>query len=121
MLTGPPEGFRWPEPWQPLGPTEALSETIVPSPDAPASQGFTFEFEFQREVCLGHPLYRIECRAVARNRDHHDEFIFVTANPRMPIAFVHLTWVVESKPIYPYTAGYSSWADFHSVWAESEA
>lgn len=121
MLTGPPEGFRWPGPWRPLGTTDASSEVIVPQPYAPTPQDFTFENELQHEVCFGHPLYRVECRAVARNRDHHDELIFVTANPRMPIAFVHLTWVVESKPTFPYTEGYSSWADFHSAWSEPGA
>jgi hypothetical protein len=72
----------------------------------------------QHEVCPGHPLYRIECRAVARNREHHDEFIFVTAHSDMPVAFVHLTWTVESGPAFPYAVGYPSWEAFRAAWTK---
>ena len=65
---------------------------------------------------FAHPLDRIECRAVARNREHHDEFIFETSHPDMPVAFVHRTWAVESDPTFPDTVGYPAWEAFRAAW-----
>lgn len=121
MIPGPPDDFPWPEPWRPLDESEASNEILAPQPFAEASKAFTFEAELQQEVCRGHPLYRIACRAVARNRDHHDEFLFVTARPDMPIARVHLTWAAESNPAFPYVEGYASWVAFRAAWAKPEA
>lgn len=121
MVPGPPDGFSWPDPWHPLVESEASNEVLGPQPFAEDPKTFTFEAELQHEVCPSHPLYRVECRAVARSREHHDEFIFVTAHPGMPVAFVHLTWTIESNPTFPYTVGYPSWDAFRAAWAKSGA
>ncbi len=121
MIPDPPDHFFWPNPWRPLDESEASNEVLVARPFAEEPRAFTFEAELQREVCPGHPLHRIECRAVARSREHHDEFIFVTARPDMPVAFVHLTWTIESDPTFPYTVGYTSWEAFRAAWADSGA
>jgi hypothetical protein len=102
MLQGPPDDFVWPDSWRPLA-----GESFVSTLDA----------ELQREVCPGHPLSRVACRAVARNLEDGNEFVFATAHPDMPVAFVHLTWQVERSPRYPYTMGYPSWEAFRSSWA----
>jgi hypothetical protein len=121
MLPGPPEDYCWPGPWRPVAESEAATEVIAPQPFAPAPASFTFEAELQHEVCPGHSLHGVECRAVARSREHPDEFVFVTADPLLPIAFVHLTWTVESDPAFPYTVGYLSWEAFRSAWVEADA
>jgi hypothetical protein len=114
MLRGPPDGFRWPYPWRPLADPE-----LVP-PFHEGLRAFTLEAELQREVCPGHPLYRVECRAVARNVEDIDEFIFATAKPQMPVAFVHLTWAVERSPAFPFPVAYPSWEAFRSSWADAD-
>src|SRR5436190_24139685 len=101
-----PDDFCWPASWRPLTNSEASREVICPQPYVEDPRGFTFEAELQHELCPGHPLYRVECLAVARNGAHHDEFIFATANPNYPLAFVHLTWAVETTPKFPHTVGY---------------
>ncbi len=119
MFIGPPPGFRWPALWRPLTESEASREVICPQPFSEDPLGFTFEAELEREVCSGHPLYQVECWAVARNGDHPDEFLFATANPSYPLAFVHLTWSVETEPTFPYTIGYRTWEVFRSAWENS--
>ena len=121
MVPPPPEDFRWPEPWRPVAEWEAANELIATQPFAPDRTSFTFEAELQHEVCPGHPLHRVECRAVARSCEHPDAFVFVTAHPLMPIAFVHLTWHVETDPSFPYTVGYPSWEAFRSAWTDADA
>ena len=80
---------------------------------------FSLTAELQREVCPGHPLHRVACRAVARNREDPNEFLFATENPRMPLAFVHLTWTKEEQPNFPWVEGYESWDAFRNAWADS--
>lgn len=99
----------------------ASNEVIAPQPFAGDPRVFTFEAELQREVCAGHLLHRVGCRAVARSRAHPDDFIFATAHRDMPVAFVHLTWAVESSPAFPYVEGYASWEAFRAAWDEREA
>lgn len=98
MLLEIPKDFCWPDRWEPLG------------------VGHTFETELQREVCPSHPLYQVECRAVARRKDDGDEILFTTARPDMPIAWVHLTWSVETDPDLPFAVGYESWEAFRVAW-----
>jgi hypothetical protein len=102
MLQGPADDYDWPGSWRPLA-----DEPFVPTLDA----------ELQREVGPGHPLYRVACRAMGRNLEDDDEFVFATASPAMPVAFVHLTWQVERSPRYPYTMGFLSWEEFRWSWA----
>ncbi len=41
-----------------------------------------------------------------------DEFLFLTDHPEMPLAFVHLTWAVETDPVWPWTKGFASIAEW---------
>lgn len=120
MLSDAHSDFRGPDPWRPLAESETAREIIAPQPYVDDPRTFTFEAELQREVCPEHPLYQIECRAIARNCDHSDEFIFLTDDPKLPLAFVHLTWQVESSPLFPYTVRYSSWDEFRDAWKEEQ-
>lgn len=109
--------FAWPAPWRRLDHSEISNDVIAGHDCAELAVDFTFfEAELRREVPAGHLLHGVECRAVARSRDHPDEFIFATNRPGMPVAFVHLTWAVESNPAFPYTVGYPSWVAFQEAW-----
>jgi hypothetical protein len=119
---GPPDGFVWPDPWEPipdgddcLGYARITAEVLdEPPPDA------TLTGELQRELCPGHPLYRARVVAVGRNRHDPNEFLFRTARPGMPLAFVHLTWAVEKTPTFPWVQGYESWEAFRAAWATDD-
>jgi hypothetical protein len=100
-----PDGFLWPQRWKPY-----------PLPDTWLGKVASAEAELQSEVCPGHPLYRVGCRAVAWNAADPNEFMFVTSNPALPLAFVHLTWKAEHDPGWPYTVGYAGWDEFRSAW-----
>jgi hypothetical protein len=124
MLSGPPKGFLWPSPWEPLADPSAALEMGVCENYLLGEEGevaATMEAELEREICEGHPLYRLPCRAVARNTEDPNEFLFVTADPEKPVAFVHLTWHIESTPTFPYTVVYPSWEAFRASWEDSDA
>jgi hypothetical protein len=104
-----PPNFNWPEPWKPL-----------PFPDGLLGRVESVESELRSEVSQGHLLYRVDCKAVACNADDPNEFLFITARPNMPLAFVHLTWKAEREPNWPYTVGYPSWEAFQKAWESAE-
>lgn len=123
MFTMPPDGFDWPSPWVPIRDENVcltypriLSEAFGGEPPEPFLVA-----ELQREVCAGHLLHGRSCRAVAQATDDPNEFLFATDHPKFPVAFVHLTWTVESSPTFPYTVGYSSWEAFQQEWSRSSA
>jgi hypothetical protein len=126
VLTSTPADFHWPPPWQPLpdeyDPTFPQVRCLVLGL-ASSGNSITAELqaELQREVCVGHLLHGRTCKAVAWSNDHSDEFLFVTDIPELPLAFVHLTWAVETHSKFPWTVGYESWEAFRSAWAEAEA
>ena len=100
-----PDDFCWPWPWTPL-----------PFPSGFLGRVGSVEEELHSEVCEGHPLYHVPCRVIGWNPDDTNEFLFVTGNPAMPLAFVHLTWKAERDPSWPYTVGYPGWDAFRSAW-----
>lgn len=104
----PPENFRWPPSWLPISPQER-GGTVA-----------SLEAELGREVGIGHPLCGVDCKAVARNEVDPDDVLFVTSNPQMPLAFVHLTWKAERDPAWPFTVGYAGWDEFRSAWLEED-
>lgn len=104
----PPENFSWPTSWFPINQQEQ------------GGTAASLEAELRREVRSGHPLYGVDCKAVARNEAEPDDVLFVTSNPEMPLAFVHLTWKAEHDPAWPYTVGYAGWKEFRSAWLEEE-
>ena len=105
-----PAGFQWPAPWKPL-----------PLPEGWLGLVRSAEAELQSEVCLGHLLYRVACRAVAFNADDVNEFLFTTDRPGAPIAFVHLTFKAENDPTWPYTVCYPGWEAFRVAWEVQDA
>jgi hypothetical protein len=121
LAAGPPEGFVWPEPWEPI-PDETFCPEYPCFYFAPAGdeQPATISAELQREAGPGHPLYRVHCRAVARSRRSIHEFVLTTARPWMPVAFVHLIWTAEKDPHFPWVRGYESWGAFRAAWAPDE-
>ena len=121
MTSTPPDGFEWPEPWEPIASEDACLDyprltAEVFGGEPPAC---SLVSELQREVAPSHPLYRVACRAVARNRHDPNEFLFLTAHPRMPLAFVHLTWSKEERPDFPWVEGYESWEAFRQAWLDT--
>jgi hypothetical protein len=122
MTAGPPDGFEWPDLWEPIpagddwfGYPRVMTEVFGdPPPDR------TLVGELQREVCPGHPLYGVVCVTVGRNREDPNEFLFMTNRPGMPLVFVHLTWAMERDPTFPWVQGYESWEAFRAAWAEPD-
>jgi len=66
-----------------------------------AVQG-TFSDELRRELPSGHVLLGIDAVAIARREDR-DDFLFIIEHPEYKYAQVHLTWSVETNPIWPST------------------
>jgi hypothetical protein len=103
-----PDDYPWPPPWKP-----------VPLPSGWLGRVESVEAELQLEVCPGHVLYGVPCRAVGWNPQDPNEFLFATNDPGLSFAFVHLTWRTEQDPTWPYTLRYPNWDPFRSAW-ESE-
>src|SRR5262245_47306269 len=104
-----PSDFSWPASWKPL-----------PLPEGWLGSVGSAEAELQSEVCPGHLLYCVACKAVAFNADDLNEFLFITDNPAAPLAFVHLTFRSETDPEWPYTVGYSGWEAFRAARLQKE-
>ena len=68
--------------------------------------------ELERELCEGHCLYGVECRAIACNTRTMKDFLFVTDNMEKPFALVHLTFIVESITTCPHTTQFSCLEEF---------
>jgi hypothetical protein len=118
----PPEHFEWPAPWQPFVEDASWLEWANLMVDFGKSKEnakipATVPAELQRECCAEHPLYGRVCVPIAQSLAYPDDFLFITDNPEMPIAFVHLTWSRESNAMFPYTVGYASWEEFRVAWS----
>ncbi len=100
-----PDNFPWPASWKPL-PLACGGLGLARSAEA----------ALQSEVCPGHPLYRVACRAVAFHARDPNEFLFATDHPWVPVAFVHLRLRAEADPRWPYTILYSGWGEFLATW-----
>jgi len=123
MLHDLPVDFRWPSPWSPLTDSQASIDFVrsLADPFDEEPLASTIEAELQRELCPGHPLYRVETWVVASNREDFNEYLFVTDDAKMPVVFVHLTWTQERTPDFPFTVIYSSWEEFRAAWEEEDA
>lgn len=95
----------WPRPWKPL-----------PLPSGWLGKVESVEAELRSEVCSGHLLHQVSCRAIGWNSEDPNEFLFETDSPEIPLAFVHQTWQTERDPNWPYTIGYSGREAFRSAW-----
>lgn len=120
MTPTPPEGFAWPANWAPipagdtwLGYPRIMAETFGGEPPSDSLAD-----ELQREVSPAHQLFQVPCSPIARNGGDPNEFLFFTAHPEMPLAFVHLTWTKETGAKFPWVKGYKSWEELQLAWAE---
>ena len=68
--------------------------------------------ELERELCEGHCLCGVVCKAIAYYTPTMKDFLFVTDNVEKPFARVHLTFVVETDPTYPFTNLFSCFDKF---------
>jgi hypothetical protein len=120
MTPTPPDDFVWPAPWEPIPPEDTWYgyPRLGGEATGEGQPSGSLADELRREVSPAHPLYRVRCSAVARNRQDPNEFLFLTDNPRMPLAFVHLTWAKEERPDFPWVEGYESWDAFRKAWAD---
>ncbi|TWT59108.1 hypothetical protein KOR42_24970 [Thalassoglobus neptunius] len=89
-----PRGIKWLDPW-------------IPEPD---EDGLLAK-ELRREVCDCHILLGVNTRADGTRIDC-DDVLFVTDDPRKPIAVVHLTWKFETDPTWPVTSIFNGWQDW---------
>jgi hypothetical protein len=123
MIHYPPTGFKWPTPWETMtaevGATSLEFPKIMSELFGGHNAASTLEGELQRECCPTHPLHGINCLAIARATDDPNEFVFATDDPQFPVAFVHLTWAIETSPSYPRTTRYRSWEEFQAAWSSN--
>ncbi|WP_425618945.1 hypothetical protein NA78x_002666 [Anatilimnocola sp. NA78] len=96
-----PESFSWSHPWIKI-PDDYIS---FPS-DHLTTVGTPHQIlnaELHREMPEGHTLYARATEVVAVCTVTHKDFVFVTDDASKPIAIVHLTWSLETNPIWPRT------------------
>jgi len=72
-----------------------------------AENSSTFVDELQRELPIGHQLFGVPVVAIARRNDR-DDVLFSRLDGSSQVALVHMTWAVESSPIYPHTELFES-------------
>jgi hypothetical protein len=94
-----PEGLmnfeaEWLPPWAPV--------------DDPASRA-ALEAELIRELSAEHVLSGVQFRLVGRHTGR-DDFLFELEDGRF--AQVHLTWSKETRPLWPATDVYETWAEW---------
>lgn len=73
------EASQFLEPWVPVG-----------------ASGSAFEHELAKELAPSHALFGVKLRAWARREDQ-DDVLFVTDEPPVVVAVVHLTWRGHSE------------------------
>jgi hypothetical protein len=75
----------WLDPWEPITNEKERSE---------------IEAEMRREMPQNHLLSQLPLRAIGK-RQHRDDRLFILPDKR--VAQVHLTWIEEKNPAFPYT------------------
>ena len=73
----------------------------------------SLEKELARETCNGHPLHKVQVRALFR-RYPHDDVLFEVFDSDCPYYCVHLTWSAENNPNWPYITRFRSLEDFRA-------
>jgi hypothetical protein len=104
----------WPPPWAPIKDEVACLEYARITAELFDHEAIADRLaeELRRELCPGHLLFGQDCWAVAFNTTDPNEFVFLTSNPAMPLACVHLTWQAETDPLWPYTVAYPTFEAF---------
>lgn len=80
------------------------------------------EQELQRELSLGHPLFGIPVRTVARRQDC-DDVLFALEDGTGRVAVVHLTWTKTSpeRLPWPVTRLFASLSDWKTECMQVDA
>ena len=103
---------KWPYPWALIGnEQECLQTARIMRGEVFGGRKIapTIVEELKSEIgSEKHPLFNVECRAVAYNTRNFNEYILLTAKPSMYVTWVHLTWSVEQKPEWPSVRGFQS-------------
>lgn len=97
MRTNPPPDFEWRDRWHPIGDAAVASSLLA---------------ELVRETSRDHWLYQRAVAALAMADD--DDVLFLTNDPAIPLAIVHLTWRggSEPDPSWPATELFCGWEDW---------
>ena len=115
-MTDIPTEYEWLSPWLPI--------EDMPRYDEMPHFGFvlkgisgepveaSLEDELRRELPPGHVLEGCDLAAVAFCTEDPNDFLFLTDDKNRPIACVHLTWAVETNPMWPRTHVYQSLDDW---------
>ena len=123
MTLLPPGGFQWPLGWELISSEANCLETGHNTAEIVKNhpRSISLTNELNREVSPSHPLYGVDCQAIAINRQDSDDILFLTSHPEMPLAYVHLTWNKEDSSTFPFTKGYLSCEAFRRDWLEETA
>ena len=108
-----PNDFQWLYPWAPI----PDNYTILPSLYGEALTNWDHETgeihslacdtlvaELKRELPSGHVLEGLDFTTIAVDQSTHKDFLFATSDEHRPFACVHLTFIKESKPPWPWTS-----------------
>jgi len=107
-----PGDFRWLAPWSALDddadPCALECGQMQADIESGGTVGTGLVAELRREMPAGHRLANCNLCVVGRCDVDHNEFLFATDDPEIALACVHLTWRVETNPMWPYTYTYAS-------------
>ena len=81
----------------------------------PREDACKLEAELRRELPRSHYLRGRELVAVAR-RFRRDDVLFTSPTGEGEVFWVHLTWSVETDPMWPATEVYRDMGDFLERW-----
>lgn len=70
--------------------------------------------ELQREAAQGHALFDVPVIVLARRQDR-DDVLFELQDGSNRVAQVHLSWQLESNPVWPHTQLFAD----RDAWLES--
>ena len=98
-----PKTFTWLSPWHPIE-----DERSHPGLRGASSEEPSLVKELEREMPQGHVLSGLSLKAIAYCSADPEEFLFLSNDPKKPIACVHLTWKKETNPQWPHTDIYES-------------
>lgn len=77
------------------------------------STRMALEAELQRELKVGHPLFRVPVRAICR-RDNQDDVLFEVLDGSGRVAEIHMTfdgeWAIPPCPWTCFCENFDAWA-----------
>lgn len=109
-----PHDFQWLPPWSALDhePSALAWGELIAELEFGEQVADCLVAELRREMPNGHVLKHCELAAVGRCDADPNEFLFATDSPQAPLVVVHLTWSVETDPMWPFTYTFSTLQDW---------